>query len=69
MTDLSIDFLTGISVLKMWNDSDYFKNNSLNKFYWEVYTSFSRLFGLFRVDFTYNSIKTVGVRAALAILF
>jgi hypothetical protein len=68
MTNLSFDLLTGISVLKMWNDSNYFGSNSLNKFYWETYAGFSRIFGFFRIDFTYNSNKKFGARAALAIL-
>lgn len=69
ITDLHLDFITGVSGLKMWNKSDYKLGDNLDDPYWEAYLGISRIFAMFRVDAFYNSNDLFGVRAALGVLF
>jgi hypothetical protein len=70
ITDLHIDFVTGVSLLKTWNDSNFMPGKSMGKEpYWEVYMGLSRLFAAFRADVAYNSHHRFAVRTAIAVLF
>ncbi|MBA4406702.1 hypothetical protein C0389_05455 [bacterium] len=66
MTDLNIDVITGVSILKMWNESSYFTNRSLDKVYWEGYLSFGKILGVGRIDFSYNTNNNFVVRVGLS---
>lgn len=66
LTDLNIDVITGINLLKMWNESNYFTDRSLDKIYWEGYLSFGKIFGLGRIDFSYGANNKFVVRVGLS---
>jgi hypothetical protein len=66
--DYSIDVITGFSVLKMWNETSYFKTNSIDKVYWETYVGFGRILGLGRIDLCYGANQNFVVRIALSTL-
>ena len=66
LTDLNIDIITGVSILKMWNESSYFKNQAVDKIYWEGYLSFGKILGALRIDFSYNANNNFVVRAGLS---
>ncbi len=66
LTDLNIDLITGVSILKMWNESSYFKNQSTDKIYWEGYLSFGKIFGVGRIDFSYGANNKFVVRVGLS---
>lgn len=66
LTDLNIDFITGINLLKMWNESSYFSNNNLNSVYWEAYLSFGKILGALRLDFSYGANDKFVIRVALS---
>lgn len=68
MTDLNFDVITGINLLKVWNNSAYFLNNTHNSIYWEGYVSFGKLLGVSRIDFTYTANKKFVVRFGLSTL-
>ena len=68
ISDLFLDFITGGSVLKVWNNSGFFPSQKSDKPYWELYTSISRILSLFRIDVSYNSYKTTSVTAALGVI-
>ncbi len=67
--DYFIDVITGLSVLKMWNETNYFKTNSTDKVYWEAYLGFGRILGLGRIDFCYGANSNFVVKIALSTLF
>ncbi|MFA5805944.1 MAG: DUF5686 family protein [Melioribacteraceae bacterium] len=66
LTDLNIDVMTGFSILKMWNESSYFRNQSADKIYWEGYLSFGKIFGVGRINFSYGSNNNFVVRVGLS---
>lgn len=66
LTDLNIDFITGISILKMWNESGYFTSQTPDKIFWEGYLSFGKIFGIGRVDFSYSANDKFVVRVGLS---
>ena len=68
ISDLYLDFITGASVLKTWNRSDYLPGTSKGKPYWEVYAGISRIFGLIRIDVSYNSLKNISVTSAIGVV-
>ncbi len=65
ISDLYLDFITGVSVLKTWNKSSYLTASSMNKPYWEIYAGVSRILAAFRVDVSYNSFKKISVTASI----
>lgn len=70
ITELHLDLVTGISLLKTWNDSGYMQEQSMgSEPYWEVYLGISRIFAGLRADVAYNSQKNFAVRAAIAVMF
>lgn len=70
ITDSHLDLVTGVSLLKMWNDSGYMLYQSVSSEpYWEVYLGISRIFAVLRADVAYNSQKKFVVRAAIAVMF
>ncbi|MHB8931488.1 MAG: hypothetical protein ACYC5R_12905, partial [Melioribacteraceae bacterium] len=66
LTDLNIDLITGINLLKMWNKSSYFSNNNINSVYWEAYLSFGKILGVLRLDLSYGANDKFVVRVALS---
>ena len=66
LTDLNIDLITGINLLKMWNESSYFSNNNINSVYWEAYLSFGKILGVLRLDLSYGANHKFVVRVALS---
>lgn len=66
LADLNIDIITGINLLKIWNESNYFTNNTRNSIFWEGYFSLARILGIGRVDFSYGANKRFVVRLGLA---
>ena len=68
ISDLYLDFITGVSVLKTWNRSAYLPCTSMGKPYWEVYAGISRIFGLIRIDVSYNSLKIISVTSAIGVV-
>lgn len=66
LTDQHIDVMTGFSILKMWNESSYFKNQTTDKIYWEGYLSFGKILGAIRVDFSYNANNNFVVKVGLS---
>lgn len=66
LTDLNIDLITGFSILKMWNESSYFRNQSADKIYWEGYLSFGKIFGVGRINFSYGANDKFVVRVGLS---
>jgi hypothetical protein len=69
ITDLHIDLITGVSGLRMWNKSEYLKENSMDDPYWEVYLGISRIFAFLRLDFAYTSQENFAIRGAIAVIF
>jgi hypothetical protein len=69
ITDLHIDLITGISGLRMWNNSEYLKEYSMDDPYWEAYLGISRIFAFLRLDFAYTSQNKFAARAAIAVIF
>ncbi|MFA3783595.1 DUF5686 family protein [Melioribacteraceae bacterium 4301-Me] len=68
MSDLYFDFITGISLLKTWNQSNYLLNLNMNKPYWEVFASISKIFGIVRVDVSYNSFKNFYITSSFGVV-
>jgi len=69
ISDLHLDIITGVSGLKIWNNSDYLtQHNMIDPNYWEAYMSISRIFAFARVDFAHTSFKQFHVRAAIGVL-
>ena len=68
ISNLYLDFITGGGVLKTWNRSNYLLGSSMNKPYWEMYTGISRIFGVFRIDVSYNAFKDISVTAAIGVV-
>ena len=68
ISDLYIDFITGISVLKTWNKSGYMNASTMDSPYWEVFAGFSRILGAFRTDISYNSFRNISVTASVGII-
>jgi len=68
ISNLYLDFITGISVLKTWNNSNYLPDTSMDKPYWEVYAGISRIFGIIRIDVSYNSLKNISVTSAVGVV-
>lgn len=66
LADMNIDIITGINLLKIWNESRYFTNNSRGPIFWEGYLSIGRLLGIGRLDFSYGANKKFAVRVGLA---
>jgi hypothetical protein len=69
ITDLHIDLITGISGLRMWNNSEYLKEYSMDYPYWEAYLGISRIFAFLRLDFAYTSQNKFAARGAIAVIF
>ena len=69
ISDLHLDIITGVSGLKLWNNSEYFSDLKMeDPNYWETYISISRIFAFGRVDFAYNSLDKFHIRAAIGII-
>jgi hypothetical protein len=68
ISDLYLDFITGASILKTWNNSDYMPNTAMDKPYWEIYSGISRILGIFKVDVSYNSLRKFSVTAAIGVI-
>ncbi|MFA6597337.1 MAG: DUF5686 family protein [Ignavibacteriaceae bacterium] len=68
ISNLYLDFITGGSVLKTWNRSGYLPGGSMNKPYWEMYAGISRIFGLIRIDVSYNAFKDISVTSAIGVV-
>jgi len=68
ISDLYLDFITGVSVLKTWNKSGYMTGSTMDKSYWEAYVGFSRILGAFRIDISYNSFKKISVTASVGVI-
>jgi hypothetical protein len=68
ISDMYLDLITGASVLKTWNKSDYLPYNSMDKPYWEIYAGISRILAAFRVDVSYNSLRYFSVTAAVGVV-
>ncbi len=68
ISDLYLDFITGISVLKTWNKSGYMTGSPMDGPYWEVYGGLSRILGAFRVDVNYNSFKKISATASVGVI-
>ncbi len=69
LTDRDIDIITGASAMRIINDSNYFPSISQHKPYWEVYAGTSRILGLLRLDFGYNSFKDFTLTLSTAAIF
>ena len=68
IADLYLDFITGVSILKTWNNSDYMPASVMKKPYWEIYAGLSKILGVFRVDVNYNSLKNISVTATIGVV-
>ena len=68
ISDLYLDFITGVSILKTWNKSDYLPEAAMNKPYWEIYTGISKILGALKIDLSYNSLKNISVTAAIGVV-
>lgn len=66
LADLNIDLITGFNFLKIWNGTNYFRNSSLDSFYWEGYLSFGKILGIGRIDFSYGANNKFVVRIGLS---
>lgn len=66
LADLNIDIITGVNLLKMWNESNYFINKTRNSIFWEGYFSLARILGIGRIDFSHGANKRFVVRLGLA---
>lgn len=68
LTDLNIDAITGFSLLKNWNDKNFYSTRNDKKVYWEAYLGFGKVLGVGRIDFCYTSNKAFFTRAALSVV-
>ena len=68
ISDTYLDFITGASVLKTWNQSDYLPFTSIIKPYWEIYAGISRILAALRLDVSYNSFKTISVTVSTGVV-
>lgn len=66
LTDMNFDVITGVNLLKLWNNRTYFTANTNDKVYWEGYISLGKLFGIGRMDFSYGANKKFVVRVGLS---
>ncbi len=69
LTNLDLDIITGFGMLRILNDSDYLRNLTQGKFYWEAYVGISRILAILRLDFYYNSTHTFGITLCSAVVF
>ena len=70
LSDLHLDIITGISGLKVWNQSDYLTEFNMNgSNYWEAYLSISRIFAFARIDFAYTSLEQFHTRCSIGMIF
>ncbi|MCG6913930.1 DUF5686 and carboxypeptidase regulatory-like domain-containing protein [bacterium BMS3Abin03] len=68
ISDLYLDFITGINIVKTWNKSDYLPNAAMDKPYWEIYAGLSKILGVIKVDVNYNSLKNISVTATIGVV-
>jgi hypothetical protein len=68
ISDLYLDFITGVNILKTWNKSDYLPGSAIDKPYWEIYTGLSKIFGVLKVDVNYNSLKNISVTSTIGVV-
>lgn len=68
LTDLNIDAITGFSLLKNWNEKNFYSIRDDKKVYWEAYLGFGKILGVGRIDFCYTSNKAFFTRAALSVI-
>lgn len=68
ISDTYLDFLTGASVMRTWNKSEYQIAPEMDKPYWEAYLGISRIMGAIRIDVGYNSLKKYSVTAGIGVI-
>jgi len=69
ISDLHLDIITGVSGLKIWNNSDYLPQQKMDDpNYWEAYVSISRIFAFARIDFAYTSLDQFHIRTAIGVI-
>ena len=68
ISDLHIDIITGVSSLRIWNESGYLLDEGdKENDYWEAYISLSRIFAFSRIDLSYSSLKKLTVTASIGV--
>ncbi len=68
ISNLHLDFITGASVFKTWNNSTHTISAEMKKPYWEIYAAISRILGVLRINVGYNSQKNISVTAGIGTL-
>ena len=68
ISDLYLDFVMGINILKTWNESSYLPGTGMNKPYWEIYAGLSKILGVLKVDVNYNSLKNISVTSTIGVV-
>jgi len=69
LTDTHLDIITGVSAMKIWNNSGHNEYMWKNKEYWEAYIGVARIFALLRLDYCYNSEREHHFRVSTSVLF
>ena len=69
LTNSELDIVTGLSGMRIWNDTKYLNDLTQRKPYWEAYIGISRILAILRLDFSYNSLKIFNATLSTAVVF
>lgn len=69
LTNSELDIVTGVSSVRIWNDTKFLNELTQQKPYWEAYIGISRILAILRLDFSYNSLKMFNARLSTAVVF
>ena len=69
LTNLELDIITGVSGVRIWNDTKYLNELTQRKPYGEAYIAISRILAILRLDFSYNSLKIFNATLSTAVVF
>ena len=69
LTNLELDIIMGASSMRIWNDTKYLNVLTQRKPYWETFIGISRILGIVRADFSYNSFKIFNATLSTAVVF
>ena len=69
LTNLELDIIMGASSVRIWNDTKYLNKLTQRKPYGETFIGISRILGIVRADFSYNSFKIFNATLSTAVVF
>lgn len=69
LRNMNLNLITGGSLLKLWNNTQYSYADKKDDYYWEAYGGISGIFGFLRTDITYTSTKRTVARLGASLSF